>query len=62
MVPIVFITADTSDAVRLGQLENDAAECLFKPFTDAALLEALNAALRKNFALRQSLLRCLEYT
>jgi FixJ family two-component response regulator len=32
--------------VRLRVLSQGAVECLSKPFTDAALLDALNAALR----------------
>jgi FixJ family two-component response regulator len=47
-IPIVFITAHKDETVRLRLLEQGAAECLFKPFSDTALLEALNAALRRN--------------
>jgi FixJ family two-component response regulator len=47
-IPIVFITAHRDETVRLRLLEQGAAECLFKPFSDTALLEALNAALRRN--------------
>jgi FixJ family two-component response regulator len=43
-IPIVFITAQTDETVRLGSLEQGAVECLFKPFSDTALFEALNAA------------------
>jgi FixJ family two-component response regulator len=45
-IPIVFITAQRDEAVRQRVLEQGAVECLFKPFSDTALLEALNAALR----------------
>ena len=45
-IPIVFITAHRDEGVRPRLLERGAAECLFKPFSDTALLEALNAALR----------------
>ncbi len=45
-IPIVFITAHRDDAVRPRLLERGAVECLFKPFSETALLEALNAALR----------------
>jgi FixJ family two-component response regulator len=45
-IPIVFITAHRDEAVRLRVLEQGAVECLFKPFSDTALLEALDAALR----------------
>jgi FixJ family two-component response regulator len=45
-IPIVFITAHRDDAVRPRLLERGAVECLFKPFSETALLDALNAALR----------------
>ena len=45
-IPIVFITAHRDEAVRPRLLERGAVECLFKPFSETALLEALNAALR----------------
>lgn len=45
-IPIVFITAHRDEVVRPRLLERGAVECLFKPFSDTALLEALNAALR----------------
>jgi FixJ family two-component response regulator len=44
-IPVIFITAHSSEAVRPRLLEQGAVECLIKPFTDTALLEALNAAL-----------------
>jgi CheY-like chemotaxis protein len=44
-IPIIFITASTDKAVRPRLLERGAVECLFKPFSDTALLEALNLAL-----------------
>jgi FixJ family two-component response regulator len=47
-IPIIFITASTDKSVRPRLLEQGAAECLFKPFSDTVLLEALNAALRMN--------------
>lgn len=47
-IPIIFITASTDKTVRPRLLEEGAVECLFKPFSDTALLEALNAALRVN--------------
>ena len=47
-IPTVFITAHKDDRVRLQLLEQGAVECLFKPFSDTALLDALNAALRRN--------------
>jgi FixJ family two-component response regulator len=45
-IPIVFITAQREEAVRSRMLEQGAVECLFKPFSDTALLQALNLALR----------------
>lgn len=45
-IPIIFITAQTDETVRTHLLEQGAVECLFKPFSDTALFEALNAALR----------------
>ena len=45
-IPIVFITAQKDEGVRSRVLDQGAVECLFKPFSDTALLEALNAALR----------------
>jgi FixJ family two-component response regulator len=44
--PIVFITAQGDETIRKRLLEAGAADCLFKPFSDTALLSALNAALR----------------
>jgi FixJ family two-component response regulator len=44
-VPIVFITGQREETVRLQVLEQGAVECLFKPFSDTALLEAVNSAL-----------------
>ena len=46
-IPIVFITAHKDETVRPTLLEQGAVECLFKPFSDTALLEAVNAALRQ---------------
>jgi FixJ family two-component response regulator len=45
-VPIVFITAQRDAAVRLRLIAQGAAECLFKPFEPADLLQALNTALQ----------------
>ena len=44
-IPIVFITAHGDENVRPRMLKLGAAECLFKPFSEAALLTALNSAL-----------------
>ena len=45
-IPIVFITASGDTAIRTRVLADGAVECLFKPFSETALLDALNAALR----------------
>lgn len=45
-IPVVFITAHAEAATRQLVLEQGAVACLFKPFSDMALLEALNAAVR----------------
>jgi FixJ family two-component response regulator len=47
-IPIVFITSLGDDTVRPRLLKQGAVECLFKPFSDTALLAAVNAALRVN--------------
>jgi FixJ family two-component response regulator len=43
-IPIIFITAQKDRAVRDRAFEQGAASFLFKPFSDTALLEALNKA------------------
>jgi FixJ family two-component response regulator len=45
-VPVIFITAHRDDAVCQRVLAQGAVDCLFKPFSDTALLGALKAALR----------------
>jgi FixJ family two-component response regulator len=45
-IPIVFITANGDETIRPQLLALGAVECLFKPFSEAALLDALHAALR----------------
>ena len=47
-IPIVFITATRDDSIRPRLLEAGAVDCLFKPFSETALLEALSVALRSN--------------
>jgi FixJ family two-component response regulator len=44
-IPIVFITASGDRTIRLRLLAQGAVDCLFKPFSEAALLDALNTAL-----------------
>jgi FixJ family two-component response regulator len=45
-IPIVFITAHKDETVRPRLLKQGAVECLFKPFSETALLGAVNAALQ----------------
>ena len=47
-IPIVFITALRDDSVRPRLMERGAVDCLFKPFSEAALVEALNAAFNRD--------------
>jgi FixJ family two-component response regulator len=47
-IPIVFITAHGDQTVRPYLLRQGAIECLFKPFSEAALLGALHTALGSN--------------
>jgi CheY-like chemotaxis protein len=42
-IPIIFITADQDETLRQSVLATGAVECLFKPFSDTALLKALSA-------------------
>ena len=46
-IPIVFITAQGDRTLRPRLLARGAVECLFKPFSEAALLNAVRAALRR---------------
>ncbi len=45
-IPVIFITAHRDEAERSRLVEQGAIACLFKPFSDTALLEALTSALR----------------
>jgi FixJ family two-component response regulator len=45
-IPTVFITAHQDETIRPRLLREGAVECLFKPFSETALLAALNTALR----------------
>ena len=46
-IPIIFITAQKDEAVRTRLSGQGIVACLFKPFSDTALLEALDTALQK---------------
>jgi FixJ family two-component response regulator len=45
-IPIIFISAQKDEVVRRRAFQQGAVEFLFKPFSDTALLQALNTALR----------------
>jgi FixJ family two-component response regulator len=45
-IPVVFITAHADETIRSRMLQRGAVECLFKPFSDTALLEALDTIFR----------------
>jgi FixJ family two-component response regulator len=47
-IPITFITAHETQALRGRLVDEGAAACLSKPFSDKALLMALNSALGVN--------------
>ena len=46
-MPIVFITAHGDEGLRRRVHERGAVDCLLKPITDTALLEAIQMALRQ---------------
>lgn len=46
-IPTVFITGQTDRTIRSQMIEQGAVDCLFKPFSEAALNEALKTALGK---------------
>ena len=45
-IPVIFITASADKDIGPRLLAEGAVECLFKPFSEAALLAALDTALR----------------
>ena len=47
-IPIIFITAQGDETIRPQVLAQGAIECLIKPFSDTALLEAVTSALHAN--------------
>ena len=47
-IPVIFITAIRDEALRPRLLAEGAVECLFKPVSEEALIEALQTALRLN--------------
>jgi FixJ family two-component response regulator len=46
--PIIFITASSDETIRPRLIAQGAVECLFKPFSESELLQALHAALPKS--------------
>ena len=46
-IPIIFITAQGDASLRPRLVARGAVACLFKPFSDTALLDALDSALGK---------------
>jgi FixJ family two-component response regulator len=45
-IPVIFITAQTDEALPARLLAQGAVDVLVKPFSDTALLQALDKALR----------------
>jgi FixJ family two-component response regulator len=43
-IPIVFITSHADDAIRSRVMERGAVACLFKPFSETAIQQAVTAA------------------
>ena len=44
-IPIIFITAQKDESIRVRVLEQGAVDILFKPFSDIALRDALSKAM-----------------
>ncbi len=49
-IPIVFITAYGDSTVRPRLLARGAVKCLFKPFSEAGLLDAVRTALHRPYS------------
>jgi FixJ family two-component response regulator len=47
-IPVIFITARKEEAIRARAFKQGAVKFLNKPFSDTALLDALNVALQAN--------------
>ena len=47
-MPVIFITAHADATLRPSLIAQGAVECLFKPFTELELVQALNAAFGKS--------------
>ena len=46
VIPTIFVTAHVDEVLRTQLMAQGAVECLFKPFSDIALIMALRSALR----------------
>ena len=44
-IPIIFITAQSDESLHQRLVQRGAVACLLKPFSDTALMEAINRAL-----------------
>jgi FixJ family two-component response regulator len=51
-IPIIFITAQSSETMRASLFAKGAVDVLPKPFGDAALLDAINRAIPESFTIR----------
>lgn len=47
-IPVIFITAQKDETIREQAFKQGAVNLLYKPFSDVALLDALNAAVQAN--------------
>jgi FixJ family two-component response regulator len=47
-IPVIFVTAIRDESLRPRLLAEGAVDCLFKPVSEQALIEALQSALRVN--------------
>src|SRR5271156_848710 len=47
-IPVIFVTAIRDEALRPRLLGEGAVDCLFKPVSERALIDALHSALRVN--------------
>jgi FixJ family two-component response regulator len=48
VIPVIFVTAIGDEALRPRLLAEGAVDCLFKPVSEQALIDALHTALRVN--------------
>ena len=59
-IPIIFITGTRDETLRSQLIEQGAVACLIKPFSDAAMLEALNSRFKSNDRCRRSYIADLQ--